>query len=151
MGETMEQGVLRMPPELWSDDIVDVMQRHARYIAAADELLRLRADNSKLAEALKDYPVMLQECQARLEGLLAAYREEGKALDVYFELHGASHSGEDCPQDDTCDCVEHQLMSAAWERIGREIELAERRICKIKAARAEQAEKAEEAGNRKIS
>ncbi len=53
MGEMMEQAVLRMPPELWSGDIVDVKQRHFRYIAAADALLRLRSVNASLVDALK--------------------------------------------------------------------------------------------------
>lgn len=136
MGETMEQAVLRMPPALWTDDRIDVMQRHARYIAAADEILRLRAINAELTEVLRDYPVMLDECQARIEALLAAYREESKALEVYFDLHGIAHSGEDCPQDDTCDCGEHVQLYAAWDHINKEIVLAERRICKIKAASA---------------
>lgn len=136
MGETMEQAVLRMPPELWTDDKIDVMQRHARYIAAADELLRLRAINEELTEVLRNCPVMLYKCQGRLEGLLEAYREESKALEVYFDLHGIAHSGEDCPQDDTCDCGEHVQLYAAWDHINKEIVLAEQCICKIKAARA---------------
>jgi hypothetical protein len=43
MSEIME-GVLRMPPDLWSGDALDVMQRHACYVQAADEITRLRAE-----------------------------------------------------------------------------------------------------------
>lgn len=43
MSDVMLLGVLRMPPECWSNDPIDQMQRHARYMQAADELESLRA------------------------------------------------------------------------------------------------------------
>lgn len=52
MSELMEQAVLRMPPELWSDSPIDIQQRHERYVAAADELERLRARAERLERAL---------------------------------------------------------------------------------------------------
>ena len=42
MSEIMLNAVLRMPPELWSNEPLDIMQRHSRYVEAADELDRLR-------------------------------------------------------------------------------------------------------------
>lgn len=54
MGATIEQAVLRMPPELWTGDKIDVMQRHARYIAAADELLRLRTTITEMEKKYKN-------------------------------------------------------------------------------------------------
>jgi len=48
MSSFMEQAILRMPPNCWSSDPLDQRQRHARYVAAADELERLRAENENL-------------------------------------------------------------------------------------------------------
>ena len=41
MSDAMLHGVLRMPPELWRDDPLDVSQRHSRYIEASE---RIEAD-----------------------------------------------------------------------------------------------------------
>ena len=38
MSLLMLQGVLRMTPDLWTGDPVDISQRHARYVDAADKL-----------------------------------------------------------------------------------------------------------------
>ena len=46
MSELMLLAVLRMPPELWTGEAIDVIQRHARYIDAAD---RIEAQQSKIA------------------------------------------------------------------------------------------------------
>lgn len=48
MGRTMLLGVLRMPPELWTDDPLDRMQRHGRYREAADVI---EAQDAELAAA----------------------------------------------------------------------------------------------------
>lgn len=48
MSEVMEQAILRMPPECWSNDVLDQRQRHARYVQAADDLERLRAENETM-------------------------------------------------------------------------------------------------------
>jgi hypothetical protein len=39
----MTQGVLRLPPELWTDSPVDKEQRYDRYVEAANKLLLLDA------------------------------------------------------------------------------------------------------------
>ena len=46
MSDLMLFAVLRMPPELWTGEAIDVRQRHARYIDAAD---RIEAQQSKIA------------------------------------------------------------------------------------------------------
>ena len=46
MSNLMLLVVLRMPPELWTGEAIDVTQRHARYIDAAD---RIEAQQSKIA------------------------------------------------------------------------------------------------------
>jgi hypothetical protein len=38
MSDTMLLGVLRMPPGLWDNGPIDVMQRHSRYLEAADRI-----------------------------------------------------------------------------------------------------------------
>lgn len=38
MSSVMLQGVLRMPPELWTSDPVSIGQRHDRYLEAANKL-----------------------------------------------------------------------------------------------------------------
>jgi hypothetical protein len=81
--------------------------------------------------------LFLTECRDRLRGLIEGCAEEKEALTRYFDVHGAEHSQDECPQDDTCDCAEHVLLHAAWERMGREIELAWRRIDKLNKALAD--------------
>lgn len=45
MSDTMLLGVLRLPIEGWRDSEIDKMQRHARYLDAAD---RIESDRAKL-------------------------------------------------------------------------------------------------------
>ena len=59
MSDVMLHGILRMPPELWRDDPMQISQRHSRYIQASDrieadarEIERLR---SLMAEAVRDF------------------------------------------------------------------------------------------------
>jgi len=42
MSDTMILGVLRMPPEIWSDEELDKRQRHARYLEAARLIVRMQ-------------------------------------------------------------------------------------------------------------
>ena len=49
MSDVMLLGVLRMPIHCWSDSELDQMQRHSRYLEAAD---RIEADGAKIAELL---------------------------------------------------------------------------------------------------
>jgi hypothetical protein len=63
-----------MPPELWTDSPLDISQRHARYIQAAETIEALRAE---LAEARRERDAlrillesagdMLHECGLRDE------------------------------------------------------------------------------------
>ena len=47
MSDIMLHGVLRMPPELWGNDEMDVMQRHSRCLEASD---RIYSDEKKILE-----------------------------------------------------------------------------------------------------
>ena len=42
------QAVLRMPPSLWDGSEIDVLQRHGRYVEAAEKLEQLEAENARL-------------------------------------------------------------------------------------------------------
>ena len=53
MSDIMLHGVLNMPPELWSDGPIDVMQRHSRYVQASQYIDELIEQRDKLAEALR--------------------------------------------------------------------------------------------------
>jgi hypothetical protein len=90
----------------------------------------------ELEKALDGYDTMLDECANRIRGLIEAYHQNQKALGEYFGMHGTEHSLEDCPEDDTCECPEHAPMRAAWNRFGDEMELAHRRLDKIRVARS---------------
>lgn len=79
----------------------------------------------------KDFILMLEECRARLTGLIEAYYKEYEGLSEYFDYHGVEHSNLDCPQDDTCDCPESRKLHSAWRFFGRQVELAHRRVDKI--------------------
>jgi hypothetical protein len=47
----MLHGVLNMPPNLWSDDALDVCQRHQYYLAASKKIERLsQALNDLIAQ-----------------------------------------------------------------------------------------------------
>lgn len=54
MGDTMLIGVLRMPPDLWSRDPMDIKQRHGRYIQAADRIEKDADRITALETALHD-------------------------------------------------------------------------------------------------
>ena len=43
MSDLMLLGILRMPPETWGTDPLNVMQRHSAYLQAADRLERMYA------------------------------------------------------------------------------------------------------------
>ncbi len=80
---------------------------------------------------------MLEGCEARLSGLLAARRREDEALCAYFGEYGAEHADEDCPEDDTCECPLVEAMNLASRFVDREVEWAGRRIQKIRKMRKE--------------
>lgn len=50
MSDIMLQGVLRMPPELWHNNPLDIAQRRSRYVQAADRIDELERENATLRE-----------------------------------------------------------------------------------------------------
>jgi hypothetical protein len=97
-----------------------------------------------------DYRIMLEECRDRLNGLINTYYLECDGLSDYFNEWGAEHSDSDCPQDDTCECPEHQKMIQAWEQFSKETTWATRRIDKINRALNELEKNKKEGKNKKI-
>jgi hypothetical protein len=74
-------GVLRMPPELWTDSPIDVQQRHARYMQAAAhieylqaELAEARQERDLLREFMRDACADLK-CEQNDEAALLAIEE----------------------------------------------------------------------------
>ena len=53
MSETMLLGVLRMPIELWTDDIQDKCQRESRYYEAANKIETLEKQNTQYKETIE--------------------------------------------------------------------------------------------------
>ncbi len=62
MSRTMLFGVLNMPPSMWSNDVLDQQQRHARYVYAAEVI---EGQDKALEE--------MAEQRKTLQNLLAAY------------------------------------------------------------------------------
>ena len=76
----------------------------------------------------------LEMAANRIESMIAAYHDEHEGLSEYFEMHGAQHSQEECPEDDTCACPESKKLHAAWKRWGHEISDAYATLRSIAAA-----------------
>lgn len=76
---------------------------------------------------------MLTESRDRIKGLIQAIKKTWHAEMTYFGEYGLEHE-EDCPEDDTCRCPACQPWYEADEFAGRQIELAERRLDKIRKA-----------------
>jgi hypothetical protein len=55
--DIMLHGVLRMPTDMWSNDPLDIAQRHSRYLQASDLINKLERDKAALLDALKKLTV----------------------------------------------------------------------------------------------
>ena len=53
MSSVMPDAVLRMPPELWGDNLPDINQRHQRYIQAADRIQKLEGILKEILDSQK--------------------------------------------------------------------------------------------------
>jgi hypothetical protein len=62
MSDVMLIGVLRMPPECWSGDAIDVMQRHSRYLQAADRIEAADAKLAKVRQRMEEHKQCRQQC-----------------------------------------------------------------------------------------
>lgn len=62
MSDIMLHAVLNMPPELWCDSPIDVMQRHSRYVQASQYIDELIEQRDKLADKLAKNENFLKEC-----------------------------------------------------------------------------------------
>lgn len=50
MSDVMLHGVLRMPPDLWTDEAIDKAQRHGRYLEASDRIIELERERNEARE-----------------------------------------------------------------------------------------------------
>ena len=79
MSDLMLLEVLRMPPELWTGEAIDVTQRHARYIDAAD---RIEAQQSKIAtltEQVRAQEDRLSDLDTKLNQAIDFLDDNGRA------------------------------------------------------------------------
>lgn len=83
MSDVMLMGVLRMPPELWRDDPLDVAQRHSRYVQAADEIDRLRADRALLLNAARRAVTALAAAAERQPEFATDYAMLARSLERF--------------------------------------------------------------------
>lgn len=63
MSDTNLHGVLNMPIDIWSDEYLDKIQRHSRYVEASERIISLE---SKLAKALKVIGTIDDSCKMEM-------------------------------------------------------------------------------------
>lgn len=61
MSDTMLHGILQMPPELWTNDAIDIAQRHSRYLEASKRIEQLEYERD---EARRERDSALKERDA---------------------------------------------------------------------------------------
>jgi len=61
MSGTMLHGILQMPPELWTNDAIDIAQRHGRYLEASKRIIELERERD---EARRERDSALKERDA---------------------------------------------------------------------------------------
>lgn len=73
MSDSMLHGILQMPPNLWSNDAIDIAQRHGRYLEASKRIIELERERDEAREDL-----------SRVD---AARRQEyGEAFDAFSKV-----------------------------------------------------------------
>lgn len=84
MSDVMLHGVLQMPPELWSGDAMDVIQRHSRYVQAST---RIREDAARIAELERQLDACFEDAKIALASKEAETIERcAKVCDAAEEL-----------------------------------------------------------------
>ena len=54
MSDTMLHGILQMPPELWTNDAIDIAQRHSRYLEASKRIIELERERDEARRELDE-------------------------------------------------------------------------------------------------
>jgi FtsZ-binding cell division protein ZapB len=88
MGDTTLIGVLRMPPDLWRGDEMDVRQRFDRYLQAADTITTLRAEVERLNRQAAYWEAIARKGEKREEAL------EAEIADRYAEVRALREDAE---------------------------------------------------------
>jgi hypothetical protein len=83
MSDLMLHGVLNMPPELWTDDPMDKMQRHSRYVDASRRIEELKNIAQEVVGCISK-----RSCQSQFgDGIVVEINENlNKLLDKLDEL-----------------------------------------------------------------
>jgi len=79
MSDIMLHGVLNMPPELWSGEPIDVMQRHSRYVQASKyiyELIEQRDGLKQSVNCASDLLASVTEQRDRLAEEIIGWRNK---------------------------------------------------------------------------
>jgi hypothetical protein len=103
----MLDGILRMPPDVWGRNPVDILQRHAIYVEAADRIRELEAALALNLGVNENDPVITEdplanatrfEWKDRAIKAEARLRELAEAYEIMREASFQSHSGHWDPQ-----------------------------------------------------
>jgi hypothetical protein len=76
MSDAMLHGILQMPPELWSNDPIDILQRHGRYLEAFKRIMELERERD---EARRERDEALKECVLAQVGWSEALKQRDEA------------------------------------------------------------------------
>jgi small-conductance mechanosensitive channel len=76
MSDAMLHGILQMPPELWSNDQIDILQRHGRYLEAFKRIMELERERD---EARRERDEALKECVLAQVGWSEALKQRDEA------------------------------------------------------------------------
>jgi len=71
MSDVMLLGVLRMPPELWRNNPLDIAQRHSRYIEAADRIELLQTALEQIHQYVKarNHKALTRMCELAMKDI----------------------------------------------------------------------------------
>lgn len=91
MSDVMLHGVLNMPPELWRNDPLDVLQRHDRYVEASRRIRQLEDTLAGIASAQGDKSITLElracELVGRMQGMASSVLDSSNPV-----VRGATES-----------------------------------------------------------
>lgn len=83
MSDAMLHGILQMPPELWSNDAIDIAQRYGRYLDASKRIIELERERDearmKWREAWDGWNEALEERNEARKGWSKALEERDEA------------------------------------------------------------------------
>lgn len=97
MSDSMLHSILQMPPELWSNDPIDIAQRHGRYLEASKRIIELERERDEAR----------RECNEAQDGWSRALDERDEARKELAETISCIEQAIDFHQ------VHHQSFQAS--------------------------------------